>query len=143
MWISTEIYGTRNVVHQTVRIGILMFLVSLPKKSDAVYHILCPVCGSGVFNQTIINTTTLIRLFVVNAEIKAPTDNNNSKLLCCFCCCVLLVLLMLPQNKYTILTNRIDLFPSEHTLRGITEYMVNCLLITELKSGLRTSYMLN
>ena len=76
-WISTEIYGTRNVVHQTVRIGILMLLVSLPKKSDAVYHILCPVCGSGVFNQTIIQ----IRLFVVvvNAEIKASTTNNNNK----------------------------------------------------------------
>ena len=72
-WISTEIYGTRNVVHQTVRIGILMLLVSLPKKSDAVYHILCPVCGSGVFNQT--NTKRLF-VVVVNAEIKAPTNNN-------------------------------------------------------------------
>ena len=56
-WISTEIYGTRNVVHQTVRIGILMLLVSLPKKSDAVYHILfCPVCGSGVFNHVDVTT---------------------------------------------------------------------------------------
>ena len=78
-WISTEIYATRNVVHQTVRIGILMLLVSLPKKSDAVYHILCPVCGSGVFNQTIILALTRLFVVVVNAEIKAPTNNNNNK----------------------------------------------------------------